>query len=62
MTPCIADKSSFATTIEIVPDYVYRNLFQQVLLRSCFNIIYKSCVPFYHNIFQKVVCVRQKQF
>ena len=41
MTPCIADKSSFETTIEIFPDYVYRNLFQQVLLRSCFKIIYK---------------------
>ena len=27
--------------IEIVPDYVYRNLFQQVLPCLCFDIIYK---------------------
>ena len=38
--PRLQKSRPFGTRIEDVPDYVYRNLFQKVLLCLCFGIIY----------------------
>ena len=37
--PALLRSPPFGRRIEIVPDYVYRNLFQKVLPYLCFNII-----------------------
>ena len=38
--PRLQRSCAFGARIEIVPDYVYRNLFDKVLLCLCFDIIY----------------------
>ena len=38
--PVLLRSRPFGTRIENVPDYVYRNLFQKVLVCLCFNINY----------------------
>ena len=60
--PALLKSRPFGKRMENVPDYVLRILFQKVLPSTCFIIIYKYRVSFYHNFFQKLVKnVRQKK-
>ena len=47
--PRLQRSCPLGTKIEIVFDYVHRNLVQQVLPCLCFDIKYIYRVPFYHN-------------
>ena len=53
--PALLRSRPFGTRIENVPDYVYRNLFQYVLLCLCFDINYIYRVSYFHNMFQNIV-------
>ena len=53
--PALLRSRPFGRGIGIVPDYVYRNLFQQVLPCLCFNINYILGVSFSDKLFQKLV-------
>ena len=52
--PALLRSCPFGTRLENDPDYVYRNLFQQVLLCLYFKINYNQRVSFYHHRFRKL--------
>ena len=53
--PRLQRSPAFGARVENVPEYVFRNLLQKVLLCLYFNKNYKYCVSVYRHIFQKLV-------